>query len=682
MTSNFRRSASRRAKESRTDASVNQGFIQRSIIARKYPSLKTLLWQYQTEDGKDCSDTYLVFYGVPSQNALKLAKETATAPIFVVTEIKELSGNSTMAQIPVHPISKVTSESLGVEEFYGEHWPKFESFIFSKTFNIVQIEKTFDMSNGSSATTALDKIKVYFGAIQGTLTDFLSTGNVKSAKMVTLLVRSMNNYIGLEMSSMGSPQTEKFLEALDSLPDLIRGRDGSVKSAKLYEDFIGKLHPSEFYAAQYNLSVTNPELFERSVSSSGEFLYGLLTQKFFGENGVVSEGIEEIFLRMTWERAIKHAGAIKHANIYKMEDLVKKVHEQAGDKIEGFLRMWAFHFECVRSVLTSTGITVEKSINLMVEIRDLVKSLDGLNSISLMIAPQTENHITDAGIAEIIVSAAALKAGKNHLILPMEPLVSKTTNPTLEKIIKFNIDEAKKVQMEMEKFKEPEPVEVSYSDDDEAGPSTLNVTDYWKEFLEIEPIYRADTLKLSIIGYTKAGNLEALKQFYECSQSNYSYGGPKKVRALIIRSSINAGKNDILKHFGYYPSEGGIDHFTDQVPTTSKTSRLLIRAFVDGSSLQSIVKPSKPSKVTSEGKYNPEVNPITYVPMDKAIIRQGSIKKEIKRLVAISKEEMECFICMEEYETQEMTTIHTHSDLICVGCVRKLTLCPLCRDPI
>ncbi len=583
---------------------------------------------------------------------LSLSSNTATGFIPTNIQICTIDQYLDKPKIPLFPLSP---ELEGAKEFYN-NFPNFTTWLISKIVHAKQVGNIYKLGNDVKKISKYEVIQTMFGFMQGCINNFWHNKDKESLHILILLSISIKNYLLLNDNNNINSNDNSLI---NNFENALEKRDSNIDMAIKYKELCNNTNVSQIYNIFYQLSTFKTDFVERSVFPSlSEFILGLLTQFKLGESGIKLVGIEEQLLRMIWERSLKNVSQMSELDTcYDIETLTKKIHEKSGNKIENSLRYWTFFTQIIKYILlNNNNTTFITKFNILSDIRDNIKSLNGLNTLSLIISPSIKPYLSDESIADILLIAS--KSINKRMVLSMLPLVSKVSPTNLINLIKQNLNRVQEMKNNLNNIRQPIIDNVNiYSD------FRLKHHNHVYSGTIVNEFY---LILISLLQNNDIFNLIHIKN---------GIINDNTLPVIGVRKFIS-----FIKHFNFYINNipdifnkleiDNINYIS--YPLNKRVNKILKDLNVNFNDKNNNIK-----NIENNNIYDP----IEYIPLSDAIQKQLTYNEAINKVIMDNCNKIECFICLEEYNNDDMLDLHNniHNDKICKICKPKLNNCPLCR---
>lgn len=687
MPSNNRRSAARSQRDSnRQQADASEGVPQRRVFLADHPDLARELRKM----GVDISQNggLPVFFSRGNfSSAAQVAVNTATPPQ-LNHWMESYMSNMVESDLPGLLLAPLAPGCKLYDS--PEGWSNFYQCLVGRIAQPEQVGQTYVIGSGQNVISPSLFMETYYVSLLGMIWDFWAKPE-NDGKMVDIFQRTCRNLLRLPyFSGVKEESLDVALSQSERLLNLIKNRDASFEDAKAYQEFVNDKQPQTLAYMMFQLSIMEPEVMERSVTTSlGSFLMSLMTQEMFGDSGIQLAGVEESILRMILERACKHVPAINVSECYDITSIIEKCHRHAGKRMENELKRWAFVVELLRYVLLRPPLeSFDASRRLMREIRERVHSINGITSLCALIAPQA-SFLDDARLAEIIHRAS--KADKKRMVLGMSALVSDCRTNSLDQAIDDNNRRAEDLRQQADASAGKLATRM-------AGASLSGgVPAVWTTLTEVKDGHRHEGLIHRRLMTDLAAFLETTtdveavrrmlsdaqrehKRYLECRTSGNMPPviGFRKLKIMVK----NLVSDAILEGLGLPRLH--VD------PTSQSSLNLFLRDMNGGGSGPSTAsQPPAPRSFSLPEPLDEEpTGEIAFVPLSEAIARQQKHEAAVVAVRIEVEAERDCAICYTGFPPDELANPcalgprgHQHAEdtFICADCRDRLSECPICR---
>ena len=487
MTSNFRRLASSMGVVSRTTAQWSDGSDVRKKLYEDLPLVTRNLVDSEKFNGDTNVESYLLFnLEIVPKGHIK-AIETDTPPRTFVTEV--VSGKS----------GKVGTLALPyyVSAEFVDTFPNFMVCLISQVRYIKYgasgtDRKTFVKGENNNKITALDIFDTYIQALHGTLDKYYREQTAEDEKHIWRLMLTLKIIVARMKSRTNIKNIQlDTVNNYDNVIHAIRNRDSSFANALHYKRTITTISPFVYYSIMYNAMITDFDVVHVSNFVQSDMLLGGLFLMNELDDCVKIEGIEDMYLRMLYEKAVRCFTKENFKGFLEVGHIINHLHRESGKRFHAYLRYNTFIFEVYRYLfLSEIDFTMSQTARMLKNIRSHVEDLSGINVFSHRLAPSCEKYLTDEKIGEFIINACNT-VGSSKKFATLETNMFSTYNETLSvihKTIKSNIADVEKAHKEIETSEKKmsellltKPVDDSDSDDSD---STDDVLDFLGHFLE------------------------------------------------------------------------------------------------------------------------------------------------------------------------------------------------------
>ncbi|CAF1493674.1 unnamed protein product, partial [Didymodactylos carnosus] len=176
------------------------------------------------------------------------------------------------------------------------------------------------------------------------------------------------------------------------------------------------------------------------------FYTGLLTQYDYS-NGATLDGICDHFLRMILERSMKFVPKLNVANYVNKDELVQYLHENAGVRVQSYLRYWSYVVQVIRQLILDREYSLKQFQATLTIIKEQNQQMNGLLPFCFEINPECQKYLNDQILAEYILTTANLK-DKKFIVLTTSILCTNNDNntPSLDQVLTNNIKRIEKLQ--------------------------------------------------------------------------------------------------------------------------------------------------------------------------------------------------------------------------------------------
>jgi hypothetical protein len=686
MPSNNWRSAARTSSAQRKQSHANAGWKEREEWLRKNPREAQML-EALGINLAERGGLPVVVAESDYHSAAQVGANTATAPqmtrwgmSFMQPMINGKRPGLLLAPFhPGHPIY----EDPGL-------FQNFCQCLVGRFSHPVQDGKIYQLGKGDTKVSPCLFSGTYLVSLLGMILDFWYQDD-NDGKLLDTFQRTCRNILQIpKFSGVKKVDVAEAFEKLDLFQLLIRERDESLEKAKAYQEFVDSMQPQILAHMAHTLSIIEPDMMERSVLTSlGGHIMSLMTQFLLGDSGIQLAGVEESILRMILERACKHVPAINVSECYDITSIIEKCHRHAGKRMENELKRWAFVVELLRYVLLRPPLeSFDASRRLMREIRERVKSINGITSLCALIAPQA-SFLDDARLAEIIHRAS--KADKKRMVLGMSALVSDCRTTSLDQAIEDNNRRADELRRQADASAGKLATRMAGASLSDGVPAV------WRTLTEVKDGHRHEglihrRLMTDLAAFLRTTtDVEAVRRMLsdaQCEHKRYldrrTSGnmppviGFRKLKILVK----NLVSDAILEGLGLPRL------YVD--PTSQSSLNLFLRDMNAGGSGPSTG--SQPLSVSFVSLPEPSdeepAGEIAFVPLSEAIARQQKHQAEVAAVRMEVEAERDCAICYTGFPLGELANPcalgqrgHQHAEdtFICAGCRGRLSECPICR---
>ena len=686
MSSNNRRSAARTSSAQRQQTYANAGWKEREEWLRgnrrEAEMLKALGIDFSNRGGLPVVVAESDYHG-----ASQVGANTATAPQMTRWGMSfmqpMINGKRPgLPLVPFHPGHPIY-EDPGL-------FQNFCQCLVGRFSHPVQDGKIYQLGKGDTKVSPSLFADTYLVSLLGMIWDFWYQED-NDGKLLDTFQRTCRNILQIpKFSGVKKVDVAEAFEKLDLFQLLTRERDESLEKAKAYQEFVDSVQPQILAHMAHTLSIIEPDLMERSVLTSlGSHIMSLMTQFLLGESGIQSAGVEESILRMILERVCKHVPAINVSDCHDRLSIIEKCHRHAGKRMENELQRWAFVVELLRYVLLRPPLeSFDASRRLMREIRERVKSINGITSLCALIAPQA-SFLDDARLAEIIHRAS--KADKKRMVLGMSALVSDCRTDSLDQAIADNNRRADELRQQADASAGKLATRMAGASLSDGAPVV------WPTLTEVKDGHRHD-------GYTHRRLMTDLAAFLRTTTD------VEAVRRMLSDAQCEHHKYLECRTSGNMPPVIGFRKLQIMVKNLASDAILeglgIPRLHIDRASQSSLNQflrdmnaggggPSTASQPLSvsfvslpEPSDEEPAGEIAFVPLSDAIARQQKHQAEVSAVRMEVEAERDCAICYTGFPPGELANPcalgprgnrHAEDTFICAGCRGRLSECPICR---
>ena len=455
------------------------------------------------------------------------------------------------------------------------------------------------------------------------------------------------------------------LNITEKLASFIMGRDTSGQNAVKLREFKSHTHTSNYFWSLYQLNEAQQR---NSQMGLWDVMLGLLTQ-FELPNGVSTTGMRDHFLRMIWERSGKYIETINTSDCMQMDDLVKKLHTHVGGKLVYQLKFWSFVLDTVELASDSLTVFTNKMplLHNKYNIGHEQTILKTITQLSLVVAPDAKDYLTDKGIAETILKASQ-SYHKNEM-LNVEALVSPTpSTECLDKILTTNLNKAKKIKEAVERLE-------AFKNGDAEQIFNLFLPPYVSH---VHNKGNSEKFRGAFYNYIKADNVDVVIHLFDKSDER-NLIGKKRLLAMIKRFASTTSRVYAYFNESYtLPKIQPIDMRNYDRILKNVVNGLLVDIYQTAEAENLILESER---VETSSNLHENLN--EFIPIDKAIITAQEVNTHYETLMNL--EDIECSICMNEYNDTTYKKQILHGDSrhkVCMSCFNQLDECPFCRQSI
>jgi hypothetical protein len=429
-------------------AQWTDGFDERKKLYDDLPLITKTLVDTEKFNGDTNTASYLLFNLEIVPNGHIKAIETDTPPRMFVKEV--VSGKSGVVGTLVLPYY-VASE-------FVDTFPDFITCLISQVRYIKYggdgtDRKTFVKGQINNKITDLDIFETYIQALHGTLDKYYREPTIEDEKNIwrlmhtlKIIVTGMKKRVNIKKIPMETMvQYDKVLHA-------VRNRDSSFTDASSYKRTITGISPFIYYSIMYNAMITDYDVVHVSNFVQSDMLLGGLFLMNELDDGARIEGIEDMYLRMLYEKAIRCFTKENFKGFLEVGKIINHLHQESGKRFHSYLKYNTFILEVYRYIFLGDELTMSQTGKMLREIKTHIKDLSGINVFSHRLAPSCEKYLTDEKIAEFIINACNT-TGSNKKFSKLETNMFSTYNETLSvihKTVKANISDVEKAQKEIE----------------------------------------------------------------------------------------------------------------------------------------------------------------------------------------------------------------------------------------
>ncbi len=647
-------------------------------MKEKYPNLNKVFYTTDKKEKMTCFDNLLCAQWIGDESdlskSLRIAKNTDNVPISFNAKIRIVSCQNINSKFPVIQLYPTDDESLYDVE---SGIPTFEEFISGKISNAVQIGQKYHLPQNMHEIYQDKIISIHLGFIFMCLNEmYRNPSDDCILNTMMMLQRSLCNYQTRNYIKSKEYAYSKIIDqGVDAtkLKSLFDGRAGVQTVANDFVHFKRKTPYHEFIKSYYCLLIEHPEYSEKSVGLPlWETILGLLAQPLALDNNarVTYSGIEEIIVKIILERAFKHISSINVSSLNNMEDAIKLLHKKAGKRVLSELKFWGFMLGSA-TCLSQQCISKNLMKNLLTAMQNEIVKIEELQTIIALISPSASNYITDETLAEFIFIACT-KFGKKES-LGLEMFVTATKATQLRKTIEKNqgcfLDEQKRAEETVEELNKSDNDFKKFIKDTIVGGDHIRtsgvVTKFYNATFEI---FKKGDIKL----------LEKLvKDLSELDPKLAQPIGNKKMRAYINHILIRKLPYEEAKRWANCLFPHCNFHETEQtLPKFMKRSNIIFNEIDE----EQFLHPSDEEKGIE----------IKFCPLPECIAKAEKIRLTLENGVKFALSEMECPICLDNFDSKDMRKLHdvhpqyyltcnTCSDIIMSS---KKPSCPYCREAL
>ena len=607
------------------DAIYNSGVL---------PDLEREMIDFLTSNGIDVRKSQCVLYGEIDKDKLRISTEMGTVPTLENVRSGTLNhyddrNNKFFVLIRLIPSFDCT---------YGD----FHNFLFSQIFNS---KDPLNRTKETRSVTEYQKFEFFVLSLSRTIDmSIRSDIPMDYFPLYCLLVELCRFRTDEELIPNPDPNLSRF----------IKGNRVDPVCAKELVEQKTKLGPVQFFLDYIVNLMTDIE----AGHSAFTFNLDALLMSILALKGFISfKGVEQIFVRLIFERTLKNVNPISISELnqfLEMDDLVRFVHEKVGQKFERKLKYWAVRVEIVRqfSTIDISKITPQRFASIMKLIYEQVDELSGVNSFISFISPSSHMYLSDMIVAELLLNASQ-KSTKN-MVLATEIFVAHIPScPLLEKFISDN--KAKK--LDVDEFFRKRYVPITHK-------TTLEelVKRAWNCIWAIEP---RDYYHVNEPGFAKQVYAMLFEMFYQ---------DHPLIREFIL--CMAAKKFSSVKNMNQI--------FDPTIIFDKKCNSSYKRGFLFYKYCLELQKDCSDgcAKVSSGGCCSSEGS-IRYIPLSQSHFQIREIVQQIAQLAL----ENECPICFEEMTSETKSEFHPHlrngtqaAHCACNACYHSLDKCPTCRQ--
>ena len=689
MATNVRRAASSANGKISTSTGNkwNDGFSKRESLHQSYP----FVVQKMINDAKVGTDTntdgYLVMkFKTANTNSHVKAIETDTPPRLEMTSFA--SGRSGGFGV---------GNDLDLPYFatceYMDTFPAFLPCMVSRVRYIEYVpndRKNFVPGQPNNTVTPIDIFETYIQALHGTIDQYYRHPSDESASNIWRIAHT----IRVLTSKWKSDKTDasiidESLKNYDSLTTLIRNRDKGMSDATQYKKTVSVTNPFTYYYTLYNAMVMDHDIVHKSNFVQGDLLLGGLFLMNDMKNGASITGIEDLYLRSVYEKAVRCFTKENFNSFVTVDDFVKHLHENSGKKFHAYLKYSAFFVELYRHLFNGQEQSIGQTVQTINEIKKHLRETDGINLLSHIISPSCRDYLSDEQIAEFILRSCTMTGGEkkfSKLETSMfstynesTSLIHKTIRANLEAISKAQDDIARIEATIKDQFTIQSSVDSDLESDDEPTISLDQVPSFLDNYCsQLGSSHHHNPsesrrFKMELAAIVKSdiaiAPLMIQKLVEEVKEMKSMVLGPRRIYKIVRRSCIEGGNvHDWLQSIGKERLEGNMFSSSSVYHYASKYTVEQVTGF------KQIIEDEKDDIVGDN---------FQFVKFESALA--NNVAKFARYVHQLGLIREECVICCEP----RVLTVQLHGEprhRICVPCrdtiVRRHDPCPFCREPL